>query len=133
MNGFDRLREQVKDQEDLGLIQTVDYLISRQDMEDKYLNEEKSIEEMCQFIRNKGNKHLQKGWTYVPDKVVYSWAIMYWSLPNKLLKIEQKSTKKMEEKSKNNNNSEKKNNIISIDKARSATKQISLFGGELND
>lgn len=39
MNGFDRLREQVKDQEDSALKQVIEYLISRDDMEQKYLNE----------------------------------------------------------------------------------------------
>ena len=43
MTGFDRLKEQVKDQKDKALVQTVDYLLSREDMEQRYLNEEKNI------------------------------------------------------------------------------------------
>lgn len=53
MTGFERLKEQVKDQEDKALLQTVDYLLSREDMENKYLNEEKTIEEMCSFIKTR--------------------------------------------------------------------------------
>ena len=85
MNGFDRLREQVKDQEDMALKQTVDYLISREDMEQKYLNEEKDVEGMCSFIRKKGNVHAKNGWNFITNEVVFAWAIMYWSLPNKFL------------------------------------------------
>ena len=46
MNGFERLQEQVKDQEDMALKQTVEYLLSREDMEQKYLKEEKTLEGM---------------------------------------------------------------------------------------
>ena len=37
MNGFDRLKEQVKGQEDSALNQVIEYLISRDDMEQKLL------------------------------------------------------------------------------------------------
>ena len=43
MNGFERLKEQVKDQEDMALKQTVDYLLTREDMEQKYLQEKISM------------------------------------------------------------------------------------------
>ena len=61
MNGFDRLKEQVKDQEDSALKQVIEYLTSRDDMEQKYLNEEKNVKEMCSFIRRKGNAHAKNG------------------------------------------------------------------------
>ena len=90
MTGFDRLKEQVKDQKDKALVQTVDYLLSREDMEQRYLNEEKNIEEMAKFIRNKARKYMKNGWNYITNEVVYAWAIMYFSLPNSFLKIEKK-------------------------------------------
>ena len=82
MNGFDRLREQVKDQEDSALKQVIEYLISRDDMEQKYLNEEKNIKEMCNFIKEKGKVHAKNGWNFITNEVVFAWAIMYWALPN---------------------------------------------------
>ena len=94
MTGFERLKEQVKDQEDKALVQTVDYLLSREDMEQRYLNEEKTLEEMAQFIRNKARKYMKNGWNYITNEVVYAWAIMYFSLPNSFLKIEKKDTTK---------------------------------------
>lgn len=130
MNGFDRLREQVKDQEDVALKQTVEYLLSREDMEQKYLNEEKTLEGMVKFIREKGNKHCRNGWNYITNEVVYAWAIMYFSLPNSFLKITDEKEKKAEPKQTNT-----KNNVVSLDKAKQELEkkkevtQLSFFGG----
>lgn len=133
MNGFDRLREQVKDQEDMALKQTVEYLLSREDMEEKYLKEEKTIEGMCDFIGDKGRKHARNRWNYVTNEVVFAWAIMYWSLPNAFLKINQhKSTNDSKEK---NKQTDTKNNVVSIENAKEVIEkkkevsQLSLFGG----
>jgi len=79
MNGFDRLKEQIKDQKDVALKQVIEYLVSREDMEPKYLNEEKSVEGMCKFIRSKGNSHSKNGWNFITNEVVYAWAIMYYN------------------------------------------------------
>ena len=134
MNGFERLKEQVKDQKDMALQQTVEYLLSRDDMEPKYLNEEKTLEGMCKFIRSKGNKHMRNGWAYVTNELVYAWAIMYFSLPNKFLKID---TPKSKEKTTDNKTTTlpPPNNVVSIETAKKKIEQkkevtqLSLFGG----
>jgi len=138
MTGFDRLKEQVKDQKDKALVQTVEYLLSREDMEQRYLNEEKNIEEMAKFIRNKARKYMKNGWNYITNEVVYAWAIMYFSLPNSFLKIEKKDTTKNKEKAESSiKKVTAKNNIISLEDAKKnmdkkkETEQISLFGGTL--
>ena len=138
MNGFERLKEQVKDQKDKALIQTVEYLLSREDMEQRYLNEEKNIEEMAKFIRNKARKYMKNGWNYITNEVVYAWAIMYFSLPNSFLKIEKKDTTKNKEKAEASiKKVTAKNNIVSLEDAKKnmnkkkETEQISLFGGAL--
>lgn len=133
MNGFDRLREQIEDQEDTALKQVVDYLISREDMEQKYLNEEKDIKGMCSFIREKGNTHAKNGWNFITNEVVFAWAIMYWSLPNSFLKINQFNTTKTVNTS--SKISTTKNNVVSIEKAKKVieekkqVEQLTLFGG----
>lgn len=53
MNGFDRLKEQVKDQKDVALRQVVDVLLSRDDLEQSFLKEDKTLEGMCSFIRKR--------------------------------------------------------------------------------
>ena len=138
MTGFDRLKEQVKDQKDKALVQTVEYLLSREDMEQRYLNEEKNIEEMAKFIRNKARKYMKNGWNYITNEVVYAWAIMYFSLPNSFLKIEKKDTTKNKEKAEASiKKVTAKNNIVSLEDAKKnmykkkETEQISLFGGAL--
>ena len=37
MNGFERLKEQVEGQKDKALIQTVDYLLTRDDLSENYM------------------------------------------------------------------------------------------------
>ena len=131
MNGIERLKEAVKGQEDVALRQTVDYLISRNDMEQKYLNEEKTLKGMVDFIREKSKKHLKNGWTYITNEVVFAWAIMYFSLPNELLKI--KENKEIQKKP--NKEVKEKNNVIPIEKGKKVIEekkkvdQLSLFGG----
>ena len=131
MNGFDRLKEQVKGQEDSALNQVIEYLISRDDMEQKYLNEEKNVKEMCNFIKGKGKVHAKNGWNFITNEVVFAWAIMYWALPNSFLKINQlKETQNTTTKEKTT-----KNNVVSIEKAKKAIEekkqieQLTLFGG----
>lgn len=131
MNGFDRLKEQVKGQEDSALNQVIEYLISRDDMEQKYLNEEKNVKEMCNFIKGKGKVHAKNGWNFITNEVVFAWAIMYWALPNFFLKINQpKETQNTTTKEKTT-----KNNVVSIEKAKKAIEekkqieQLTLFGG----
>lgn len=131
MNGFDRLKEQVKGQEDSALNQVIEYLISRDDMEQKYLNEEKNVKEMCNFIKGKGKVHAKNGWNFITNEVVFAWAIMYWALPNSFLKINKpKETQNTTTKEKTT-----KNNVVSIKKAKKAIEekkqieQLTLFGG----
>lgn len=134
MNGFEKLKEQMVDQEDSALKEVVNYLLSREDMEQKYLNEEKSVEEMCKFIKKKGMAHAKNGWNFISNEVVFAWAVMYFSLPNKLLGIN--TPKKENKKDNKNNDKSTKDNVISIDKAKQdiekkkQVKQLSLFGGE---
>lgn len=131
MNGIERLKEAVKGQEDVALRQTVDYLISRNDMEQKYLNEEKTLKGMVDFIHDKAKKHIKSGWTYITNEVVYAWAVMYFALPNELLKIKEKKELKKESKKETTG----KNNVISIEKGKKVieekkkVEQLSLFRG----
>lgn len=133
MNGFDRLREQIEDQEDTALRQVVDYLSSREDMEQKYLNEEKDVKGMCSFIRGKGNAHAKNGWNFITNEVVFAWAIMYWSLPNSFLKIN--TSKPNTKTTTNTKQTNTKNNIVSLETAKKAleekkqVEQLTLFGG----
>lgn len=131
MDGFDRLKEEIDGQEDKALIQTVDYLLTRDDLNERFLNKEKSLEGMAKFIRDKGTSLCKSGWNYITNEVVYAWAVMYYSLPNSFLKIVENKKVQNEKKS----SPKAKNNIISMEDAKKTidkkkeTAQISLFGG----
>lgn len=133
MNGFERLQEQVKDQEDSALKQVVEYLLSREDMEQKYLNEEKTLEGMCSFIKSKGQAHAKNGWNFITNEVVFAWAIMYFSLPNTLLKIN--TSKPNTKTTTNTKQTSTKNNVVSLETAKKTleekkqVEQLTLFGG----
>ena len=136
MTGFERLKEQLKDQDDVALKQIVEYLFSREDMEQYYLKEEKTLEGMCDFIKEKAKKHMKNGWNYITNEVVYAWAVMYFSLPNTFLKIEKKDTTKNKSKVKTSSKKENnKNNVVSLEDAKKDIEkskeitQLSLFGG----
>lgn len=130
MNGYDRIKNMVKDQKDEALKQTVNYLLSRTDLEQKFLNEDKNLDEMCKFIKNKGQQHCRNGWNYITNELVYAWAVMYFSLPNSFLKIKSTSTKSTPNKPAN---TPAKDNVIPIEKAKEKVKQLSLFGGAVNE
>jgi hypothetical protein len=134
MNGFDKLREQMEGQEDSALKEVVNYLLTRTDMEPKYLNEEKSLEGMCHYIKEKAMKNAKNGWNFITNEIVFAWAIMYFSLPNDLLQIK-KTTLKTQQSKKESQKTENKQNVISIDEAKKKIEkkkeitQLSLFGG----
>lgn len=133
MNGFEKLRTQIKDEKDIATKEVVKYLETRKELEEDYLNKEKTITQMREFIREKADKFKENGWAYITDPVVLSWAVMYFSLPNEFLKIKYKQITSKKE-NKNTSNSDK-NNVISLEKVKKEiekkkkVEQISLFGG----
>lgn len=135
MTGFDRLREQMKDQENAALKQVVEYLLSREDMEQKYLNKEKSIKQMCSFIRGKSNVHSKDGWNFITNEVVFAWAIIYFSFPNTFLEINQPKVTKKTTTNASTETTNTKNNVVSLEKAKKElenkkqVEQLTLFGG----
>lgn len=133
MNGFEKLRKEIEGQQDVALLAVVDYLLSRDDMEQKYLNEEKSIKGMVDFIKIKARKNMKNGWNFITNEVVFSWAIMYYTFPNSFLKIEKEKPKTTQPKT--TTKAPSQNNVIDLDKAKEKLEkkkeieQISLFGG----
>ena len=53
MDGIERINEMAKGQKDFVLLEIVKYLTSRIDMNEKYLNKEKSLKGMASYIRRK--------------------------------------------------------------------------------
>ena len=56
MKGIERIKILSSDIKDEQLKSIIDYLLSRTDMNDKYLNEEKSLSQMIKFIMREANE-----------------------------------------------------------------------------
>lgn len=99
MTGIERLKKLVEGQEDKALLKIVNYLISREDLDVFYLNEEKSLKQMVDYIKDLAKKQAKNGYCYVDDEEVYEWAVTYFSKSNEELNIKNTSipTPKKEE------------------------------------
>lgn len=92
MNGIERLKKLAEGQEDKSLLKVVHYLLSREDLDIDYLNEEKSIKEMIDYIKGEAKKQAKNGYCWVEDEEVYEWAVKYFTNTNEELGIKKKTT-----------------------------------------
>ena len=94
MEGIERIKILASEVKDTALLKIVDYLLSRKDMNDKYLNEEKSLKQMVEFIKGQAQKKANNGMAMIEDEVVYGWAIHYFDESNDQLKIKENAIEK---------------------------------------
>lgn len=87
MEGIERIKVLASEVKDEAVLEIVKYLISRTDMDDKYLNEEKSLKQMIDFIVNEAKKKSKNNMAMIKDDVVFGWAIHYWDEDNKDLDL----------------------------------------------
>lgn len=93
MKGIERIKILSSDIKDEQLKSIIDYLLSRTDMNDKYLNEEKSLSQMIKFIMREANEKLKKvsisggSVAYATDEMVFGWAIHYLDESNSNLNL----------------------------------------------
>ena len=153
MNGFERLKEQeaeLKDNVDYPFIhEIVEYLLTRENMKDQFLAEDKSLKELFEYIELKAlsmcidNKkkipgtNKQYANTILSKKYVFNWAIQYYNnskekvgieklkkslgAVNVVAKIENSKHKETEQKT-------VKSEVEDINKTKNIDKiQISLF------
>ena len=124
MDGIERIKVLSSEITDKALLNIVEYLMSRNDMNEKYLNEEKSLSQMVEFIKTEAKKHAHDGMAMIENEVVYGWAIHYWDESNSKLKL---STEKVE------NQENSKEQITSVKQEPKKVKewvaegQLSLF------
>jgi len=130
MEGIKRLSEMVKNQKDKYLIKVVSYLILQEDMNEYYLNEEKNLKDMADYIKKLAKKEAINGVAIIEDETVYQWAKEYFQTSNQELGIENKVVKTNNEKNNNNNNINSKFGSIFGNKEikkEQEIEQISLF------
>jgi len=145
MTGIERLRILSEGTKNNALIKVLDYLETRKDMYDKFLNEEKTPNQMWQFITQKAKEQSINNCAVIDDRVVYVWAISYFLATNEALglnnnqiskskedtknetkKTKSKSKKSEEKQEENTPQNEPNNKVIDIETAKT-TNQISMF------
>lgn len=97
MDGIERIKLLSSEVTNKPLLKVVNYLITRNDMNEKYLNEEKSLKQMVNYIKNEVRKTATDGWNCLDDEDVYNLAIHYWDETNESLKIKAVKEPKKEE------------------------------------
>lgn len=97
MDGIERIKVLAAEVEDKQVRKIVNYLVSREDMNEKYLNEEKSLKQMLKFIGNEIMKNFKlmdignnAKMVCTEDEEIYSLAIHYWDESNNDLGIKSK-------------------------------------------
>ena len=121
MEGIKRIKEMAEGQKDFVLLEVVKYLVSREDMDEKYLNKEKSlkgmaayiqeeiINEFCEKMNTKNPSSFAKEVKYnggntkclavgMSEERTYELAINYFNKSNEELGIKPEETKKKETK-----------------------------------
>lgn len=87
MNGIERLQEMIKGQKDKYLNKIVNYLIQQTEMNEYFLNEEKNLKEMVEYIKSNAKKQASNSVAVIEDEEVYQWAKDYFIKSNKELGI----------------------------------------------
>lgn len=102
MEGKERLKQEALEMNDHNVILIFNYIKEKEELQDKFNNEEKTIKGMYNFICNKARKLATKNVAMVNDQIVYLWAMAYFNKSNEELGInpkniiEQNKTKKLE-------------------------------------
>lgn len=145
MTGIERLRILSEGTKNQALIKVIDYLETRKDMYERYLNEEKTPEQMWQYITKKAKEQSINNCAVINDRVVYVWAISYFLATNEALSLTTTDTSKSKEEPKKESKKETKktktkkfeeqpveqetpNNVIDIQTAK-VSNQITMFEG----
>lgn len=137
MTGIERLRILSEGTQNQGLLKVLDYLETRKDMYEKFLNEEKTPDQMWKYITQKAKKLSINNCAVVDDRIVYAWAISYFLASNEALNLSSDKISKPECKPKNEEKKSKpkksseekelqKNNVIDIQTAKTST-QMTMF------
>lgn len=90
MEGIERLEKEVLELNNNNISAIFDYLKTRKDLYDKFNNKEKSIKQMYKFIYQKAMKQKIDNVAMIDDKMVYFWAITYFSKSNEDLGLNEK-------------------------------------------
>lgn len=89
MEGIERLEAEVLEMNNCNISAIFEYLKTREDLYEYFNNEEKHINQMYKFIYEKAKKQKIGNVAIISDRMVYLWAITYFSKSNEELGIKE--------------------------------------------
>lgn len=122
MEGKERLEQETIEMNNYNVVLIFNYIKDKDELQEKFDNEEKTIKGMYEFICGKAKTLAQNGVAAVNDKVVYLWAITYFCKSNEELGI-----KKEEKKIKNATDASKEGISDKEKGIKESDKQVSIF------
>lgn len=87
MEGIKRLAEMLEGQKDKYLIIIVNHLMLQTEMDEAFLNEEKNLKDMAEYIKGLAKKEMSGGVAVIEDERVFQWAKDYFNKSNQELGI----------------------------------------------
>ncbi len=128
MEGIEKLNAELLELNDYNISAIFEYLKTKNDLIEKFNNQEKSLKQMYKFICDKAKKLAKNNVAMVNDKVVYLWAITYFNKSNEELGLNKKVEDKKEAISKTKKESKKEIKEQPKDTEKEDSKeQISMF------
>ena len=122
MEGKERLEQETIEMNNYNVVLIFNYIKDKDELQEKFDNEEKTITGMYEFICGKAKTLAQNGVAAVNDKVVYLWAITYFCKSNEELGI------KKEEKKIKSATDASKESISNKEKGiKESDEQVSMF------
>lgn len=97
MEGLKRLETEVLELNDYNVSAIFNYLKEREDLIDKFDNEEKSLKEMYKYICDQARKKAVNNVAMIDDRVVYLWAVTYFIKSNEELGLKKENVKPKKE------------------------------------
>lgn len=131
MEGLERLETEVLEMNNNNISAIFEYLKTRKELYEYFNNEEKHINQMYEYMCDKAEKQKIGKVAMISDRMVYLWAITYFSKSNKELGIdkEQKVMPPSAEETIKKNEEKAKEKLEQQEKAKKeeTSNQITLF------
>lgn len=90
MEGLERLETEVLEMNNSYILAIFEYLKTRTDLYEYFNNKEKSIKQMYKFIYEKSRKQKIDNVAMISDRMVYLWAVTYFTKTNEELDLNEK-------------------------------------------
>lgn len=95
MDGIKRIEKMLDGQKDRYIQIIGKYLMEQTELDALYLNEDKNLKDMAEYIKGKARKQASGNVAVVEDAVVFSWAKEYFIKSNEELGLKKNDTKKI--------------------------------------